>query len=74
MKYGDCVASLLSFLEFLEFLDIQGRQVSCTYRIFRLVQVFLVFFCRDKFPCTYVQKCIFLPSLSTRRCVVIAIS
>ena len=35
----------------------------CTYRIFRIVQVFLVFFCRDKFTCTYVQKCIFLLSL-----------
>ena len=45
-----------------------------TYRIFWEIQVFLVFFCRDRFSCTRVQKCIYLPSLRTRRCVVIAIS
>ena len=32
----------------LEFLDILG--FPCTYRIFRTVQVFLVFFSRDRFP------------------------
>ena len=33
--------------------------------------MFLVFFCRDEFARTYIQNCIFLPSLRTRRCVAI---
>ena len=71
---GGCGAKLCHCLRFLSF---QSSWITwcdkfpCTYRIFRIVQVFLVFFCRDRFPCTYVQKCIFLPSLRTRRSVLI---
>ena len=83
MHYGDCVANRRHCLRFPSLLTFQyswiswiswGDKFPCTYRIFRIVQVFLIIFRRDKFPCTLVQKCIFLPSLRTRRCVVIAIS
>ena len=37
-------------------------------------RVFLVFFCRDESPRTYIQNCIFLPSLRARRCVSIEFS
>ena len=37
----------LSFLRFLEFLDILGYKFPSTYRIFKEIQVFLVF-CRDR--------------------------
>ena len=47
---------------------------ECTYWIFREIQVFTVFSCRDEFPRTYIQNCIFLPSLRTRRCVSIEFS
>ena len=64
----------LNYLRFLSFLK-RRDDVPCTYRIFKEIQVFLLFFfCRDEFPFTYVQNCIFLSSLRTRRCVVIAIS
>ena len=42
--------------------------------MFRIIQVFLVFFCRDEFPRNYIQNYIFLPSLRTRRCVLIVCS
>ena len=45
-----------------------------TYWIFREIQVFLVHFCRDEFPRTFIQNCIFLPLLGTRRCVLIEFS
>ena len=42
-----------------------------THWIFKIIQEFLVFFCRDEFPRTYIQNCIFMPSLRTRSCVLI---
>ena len=35
--------------------------------------MFLVFFCRDEFPRTNIQNCIFLPSLRIRRCGLIVL-
>ena len=78
LKYGDCVAnlrhrlrfpSLLSVLSFLDFLDILGRQVSLylpNLQVNSGVPGLLLL--------RHVQKCIFLPSLRTRRCVSIEFS
>ena len=76
LKYGDCANFVIAFgsrascVSWISWSD----TFPCTYRIFRIVQVFLVFFCRDEFPRTHIQNGIFLSSLRTRRCVVIGIS
>ena len=70
VQHGICVVAFGSRISRFSWSD----QFPRTYWIFKKIQVFLVFFCRDKFPCTYVQNCNFLPSLRTRRCILIVYS
>ena len=80
MKYGDwanlhhCVR-FPSLLSFLDILGILGRQVSLCLPILQVHSGVLgSSSVATGFPVLDVQKCIFLSSLRTRRCVVIAIS
>ena len=70
VQHGICVVAFGSRISRFSWSD----QFPRTYWIFKKIQVFLVFFCRDKFPCTNVQNCNFLPSLRTRRCILIVYS
>ena len=49
----------LIFVTVFDFWDSWSNEFLRTYRIFNIVQRFLIFFCRDVFPRTYIQNCIF---------------
>ena len=47
------------FVTVFDFWDSWSNEFLRTYRIFKIVQRFLIFFCRDVFLRTYIQNCIF---------------
>ena len=62
-----------NFVNAFGFWVSRSDEFPCTYWIFKIIQVFLDFFCRDEFSRIFIQNCIFLPSLRTRRCALIVV-